>query len=608
MIVLAFYEGHSLLSKIIKWETRSTISHVAILQLPDNCVSCLTGEINWHRFHLALESCPLWEAWATAGVVRRSGIHEGHKPGTRIHLMRLESEYNCGRMDEDDIVAFLEKCVQRGIKYDWWGLARFMFRIDYNNKNRMFCSELVHIAMANGRVPLLRRIGAHFVAPSDLYRTPILIEILTVMTKAARSPVNASQAPDSPTPAKISPAHLQGHTAQMQGQSAATPADAGLFAANSAAAAPDLAANAATLAAPGFVVLQEDGLFVPFGDFPHDVGIQRFDAEAANALIAELAGNPDGCPVYRGHPDVPGMMEDWPDKDAKGWTGSAEITQHNGIPGCRFRVKYNDDGLDIIRQAKLKFPSPFWRLKLIGKAENGQRIVAPVALISIGLVNNPNIPVPAVANSATPQPQPGGQTAAEKEIAMREKLIAMLRAASVEVPEGATDEQLLALVQQTVSTANQETEAEKQKAAEAVAKAESEKTNAANARKTAAGAIVDLAIVQGKVPQAKRDEWLGKFDANFTAANVAVSALDPVIPLGAARSAGVHTRQAGLDSADLDAANARREFLSLVAVEESRLSKALGAANSAARSREMAWENIRRANAALYARAYPKKQ
>jgi hypothetical protein len=27
---------------------------------------------------------------------------------------------------------------------------------------------------------------------------------------------------------------------------------------------------------------------------------------------------------------------------------------------------YNADGLDIVRQAKLKFPSPFWRLKAIG--------------------------------------------------------------------------------------------------------------------------------------------------------------------------------------------------------------------------------------------------
>lgn len=187
---------------------------------------------------------------------------------------------------------------------------------------------------------------------------------------------------------------------------------------------------------------------------------------------------------------------------------------------------------------------------------------------------------------------------------MRENLIAMLRAASVEVPEGATDEQLLALVQQIVSTANQQTEAEKQKAAEATAKAEAEKTNAANARHLAAGAILDLAIVQGRVPQAKRADYLGQFAANFQAANAAVAALEPVIPLGPARSSGVDVRQRNIDAASLDAANARREFRSLVEQEQARLTPVMAAANSASRVRELAWEGIRRNQPALYARAY----
>ncbi len=182
MIILGFYEGISALSKVIRWETRSDISHVSILQIPDNCLRPHSREILWHRLHDALDVCPLWEAWASEGVVRRSGIHEGHKPGTRIHLMRLESEFNFD-LDETAVTAFLDKCVQRGLKYDWWGLVRFAFRIDRNNKNRMFCSELAHLAMMEGGVPLLRRVGAHFVAPADLYRSPLLTELLAVHTK-----------------------------------------------------------------------------------------------------------------------------------------------------------------------------------------------------------------------------------------------------------------------------------------------------------------------------------------------------------------------------------------------------------------------------------------
>jgi len=610
MIVIGAYHGISLLSWKIRRETNSPISHVSIIQLPDEVYNPADG-VRINILYHALDTCPVYEAWGVlnpfsrepSGVLKRTGIDEGHTPGTRIELFRIEVPHH---IPETQIIADLERIVAAGTKYDWLGLLRYKLRINRDNPDRMICSELLHSVLSNRGVHLIRRRKPSKAAPGDLYISPVLHQLWTVHTgPASKRPQNAPEPLRAPTPAKTDATHLQGHSAEMQGHSAAILADCGLCAANAAASAPDRAANAATITAPGFTILQEDGLFVPFGEFPHDVGIQRFDPEAANALIAELAANPDGVPVYRGHPDVPGMAEDWPDKDAKGWSASAEITQHNGIPGCRFRVKYNDDGLDIIRQAKLKFPSPFWRLKAVGKAANGQRIVAPVALISIGLVNNPNIPVPAVANSGTPKPQPGGQSANEKEIAMREKLIAMLQAASVEVPEGATDEQLLALVQQTISSANEETEEEKQKAAEAVAKAEAEKENAANARKTAAGAIVDLAITQGRLPQAKRDEWLGKFETNFAAANSAIEVLDPIIPVNASRTGNLASRQKGINAEELDAANARKEFLCLVDQEQSRLGTLMGA-NSRAKVRDMAWESVRRGNAGIYARAYPK--
>ena len=613
MIVIGAYHGKSLLSWKIKSETNSPISHVSILQLPDECWNPVQGTRVNVLYH-ALETCPVYEAWASlrrgqpSGVLRRTGIDEGHTPGTRIELFRIEVP---GHIPEAQIIADLQHLVDAGTKYDWLGLLRYKLRINRDNPERMFCSELLHHVLGNRGISLILRRKPRQTAPGDIYISPLLRLLWEVVTvDRAGWPENAQQPSPAPIPAKNAPTHLQGHTAYLQGHPAAILADSGLCAANSAEntgeATPETAANAATLAAPGFTVLQEDGLFVPFGDFPHAVGIQRFDAEAANAIITALAGNPDGVPVYRGHPDVPSMAAEYPDKDAKGWIGSGEITAHNGVPGCRFRVKYNADGLDIIRQAKLKFPSPFWSMRLVGPAANGRRIVTPTALISIGLVNNPNIPVPAVANSAAPQPQPGGLPANEKENAMREKLIAMLKAASVEVPEGATDEQLLALVQQTVSTANAETEAQKQKSTEATAVAEAEKTNAANARTAAAGAIVDLAIVQGRLPQAKREEWLGKFTANFAAANSAIAVLDPILPGGAARTSGLHGRQQGINAEELDAANARKEFLSLVDQEQSRLTGVLGA-NSAPRAREMAWEGVRRSSASLYARAYPKK-
>lgn len=196
MIVLGFYEGHSVLSKVIRWETRSNISHVSIMQIPDDCIRKITGEIRWHQIKEALETCPLWEAWATAVVVKRVGIHDGHKPDTKIRLMRLEREFDFD-LNERAVVAFLDKCVERRLGYDWWGLARFALRIDRNNKDRMFCSELVHIALAEGGVALLKRIMAHFVAPSDLYRSPLLTELFIVHTKNAVKALKTRRAPDA---------------------------------------------------------------------------------------------------------------------------------------------------------------------------------------------------------------------------------------------------------------------------------------------------------------------------------------------------------------------------------------------------------------------------
>jgi len=360
----------------------------------------------------------------------------------------------------------------------------------------------------------------------------------------------------------------------------------------------DLAANGATLQAAEFVVLQ-DGLFIPFGDWPNERGLQRWNIEAANRLLANLRKVAAGRPVYRGHPDVPWMKDDWPNKEAVGWISGGTVEAHNGQSGVMFKVKYNADGQDIVSQAKLKFPSPYWRLRVVETAANGERVIQPFELISIGLLNDPQIPVPAVANQRTP-PQTG-------DTAMRDLLIQMLQAASVEVPDNATDAQLVELADGRITAANQAQAEAVQTAANATAQAEAHQTNAANARKSAAGAIVDLAIAQGKVPQAKRDEWLGKFETDFTAANSAIQVLDPILPLGGSKTGDLAKRNTDLQQQEAEAANARADFLVKVEEEKGRLGQTMTAAN-AQRVHEMAWGNVRRANADLYATAYPDKK
>ena len=186
MILIGCYEGTSLLSRLIKWETRSSISHVSVVQVPDAVWDARRETIAWGPLHAALDTCPVWEAWgellkpSRSGVFKRTGIHEGHKPGTRIRLMRL-ADGHAGQLDELAVVTFLDRLVGR--KYDWLGLVRFALRIDRNKATRWFCSELAHAALERGGVRLLDRVVSYWVSPGDIYRSPKLVEFLNTKTR-----------------------------------------------------------------------------------------------------------------------------------------------------------------------------------------------------------------------------------------------------------------------------------------------------------------------------------------------------------------------------------------------------------------------------------------
>lgn len=150
-----------------------------------------------------------------------------------------------------------------------------------------------------------------------------------------------------------------------------------------------------------FEVLQPDSLFVPYGDFLHKQSgkVQRFDAESAkrmkkqfHGLVANAKrtlGDAPRRPVYEGHPDVPGMQGIYTDRAAKGWIEGITLQ----ADGAQFHVKWNPTGAQLIANGEFAYYSPFWEVE--GIAGN---VVRPVSLRSIGLTNNPNIPVPAIAN------------------------------------------------------------------------------------------------------------------------------------------------------------------------------------------------------------------
>lgn len=157
---------------------------------------------------------------------------------------------------------------------------------------------------------------------------------------------------------------------------------------------------------PSFELMQDGSMFVPYGEFAHRKGMQRFDRSAAERMGEDLRGIfsqirrvvRDGiarrAPIYIGHPDVPGRGAEFPDKRAYGWVTS--VAAEND--GMRLSIKWTSEGDRLVRDGHFAFYSPYWEADEVGAGRS--RVLRPSKLISVGLTNNPNIPVPALANEA----------------------------------------------------------------------------------------------------------------------------------------------------------------------------------------------------------------
>lgn len=165
-----------------------------------------------------------------------------------------------------------------------------------------------------------------------------------------------------------------------------------------------------------FHVRQEDGLFIPYGTYSHKKGVQHFTREGAvqmaNAFttlpawvrkaFGWFSNEPLGVPVYIGHPDVPELRGAYQDKKAYGWVQGLEPQEQ----GMLVRIKWSEPGREMIENAHYRYYSPYWFGD--GDAKNGYKINF---LKSIGLTNDPNIPVPAIANDAAAGGGDGGMKA-----------------------------------------------------------------------------------------------------------------------------------------------------------------------------------------------------
>lgn len=283
-----------------------------------------------------------------------------------------------------------------------------------------------------------------------------------------------------------------------------------------------------------FELSQPDSMFIPYGSFRHKLGQQIFDRKAAedmiaanNGMLAKLGralGGKNEVPVYVGHPDIPGTKDT--DKRAYGWADASGMIAEN--EGLRIPVRWSDAGTELVANAHFRFYSPAWWL---AKTPRG---MVPTGLKSIGLTNDPNIPVPALANEFQEENQDGKiqDSREEEEVEPTPPVAPTTPAAiSAELMEAlgltaeATEEEVLAAVQALKDAAtaaeNAKAEAETAKAAAegsmteaetAKAAAEEHLTLAENERNAAQAALkiatdhaVQSAVVCGRITPAEAD-------------------------------------------------------------------------------------------------------
>lgn len=143
MKILA-YRGKSLVSKAIRFQTRSPYSHIAV-ELDDGSVI---------------------EAWHKGGVVHRKHYREGHTPGTPVDFYEISGDF-----DIEEAERFLK--MQVGLKYDFVSVFRFVSRRKSPSNKKYFCSELAEYAFMFAGLPLLNGNPSEH-SPRDTVMSPYL--------------------------------------------------------------------------------------------------------------------------------------------------------------------------------------------------------------------------------------------------------------------------------------------------------------------------------------------------------------------------------------------------------------------------------------------------
>ncbi len=118
-LMYAFFKGKSLLSKLIKFWTRSEYSHVAFLLDDDTLIECWGNSVFNVKWQIV------------------SPPFKNHIKGTPIEIWSL----NVSKQEYEFIKNFMLCLGLSSFPYDYTGVLSFVLKVEKHNRCGFFCSE-----------------------------------------------------------------------------------------------------------------------------------------------------------------------------------------------------------------------------------------------------------------------------------------------------------------------------------------------------------------------------------------------------------------------------------------------------------------------------------
>lgn len=159
MILFQLHKGSSLFSRIIRWFSRSHYSHVSI------------WFFNQEDPHLG----EIYEAWEGEGVRKVLGSqYQKARDEGKINLYTYKEPATPEQ--KEALKEVLERELGKG--YDYRGVIKFISRRAHKEDDAWFCSEYVAYASRAINRPLFERTEDWELKPSDIPRSPLLVEYI----------------------------------------------------------------------------------------------------------------------------------------------------------------------------------------------------------------------------------------------------------------------------------------------------------------------------------------------------------------------------------------------------------------------------------------------